>query len=358
MVKLDKTPLLSGNIDFDNSGNVSTGEYRLSTVLKINNPGGFGDQISLKALSSIDNNYGRAAYSVPVGMGGTRLETFFSGLHYELVGDFESLDASGNAMTTGASINVPFIRKRSSNLYTTLSYEYREFEDNALGDNISKKNIHAGIIGLAGDLHDSFLGGGYTILSLSTTLGSLDLSGNPSDEATDLAGPGTAGGYIKSNLGFFRIQKIYEEKTSFHLLINGQIAGDNLDSSEKISLGGPSAVRALPPNEGIGDDGFILSGEIHQNLTEQFQVFGFYDFGWIRQHHKTYPGWYTEKGAPNTYDADGVGVGIAWTKEVSWSIKGTVAQRLESNPAMTTSGKDSDGTLREPRFLIQATYFF
>ena len=358
MVKLDKTPLVTGSIDLDNSGNVSTGEFRLATILNINNPGGFGDQLSFKGLSSIGNNFGRAAYSVPIGTGGTRLGTSFSYLHYELGGDFESLNARGDALTAGVSMSTPLIRKRTANLYNIINYEYREYENNSLGLNISDKNIHAGIIGFSGDLSDTLFGGGYTILSISTTLGKLDLSGNPSDEATDLAGPSTEGFYSKFNFNLFRIQKIYREKTSLHLFFNGQLAGENLDSSEKISLGGPSAVRALPLNEGSGDEGFTLTGELHQNLTEQIQLFGFYDFGWIRQHHATYPGWYTVKGAPNTYSADGIGVGLVWTKPGSLSIKGTVAQRLESNPAMDANGKDSDGTLREPRFWIQATYYF
>ncbi|MBV5328420.1 MAG: ShlB/FhaC/HecB family hemolysin secretion/activation protein [Chlorobium sp.] len=358
MVKLDKTPLLTGSIDFDNSGNVSTGEYRITPALKINNPGGFGDQISLKGLTSIGDTYGRAEYSVPLGTRGTRIGASLSGLQYELGGDFESLNARGNAFTAGANMNTPFIRKRSGNLYNTVGYEYREYEDNALGSNLSKKNIHAGMFGFSGDRRDSFFGGGYTILWISATLGNLDLSGNLSDEASDQAGPNAAGFYSKSVFNLLRIQNIYGEKTSFHLLINGQIANDNLDSSEKISLGGPFAVRALPPNEGSGDEGLIVTGEIHQNLIEQLQIFGFYDFGWIRQHHDTYPGWYTIKGAPNTYDVDGIGLGLVWTKPGSWSIKGTVAQSLETNPAMTANGKDSDGTLREPRFWIQATYYF
>jgi len=358
LVNLNKTPLLSGSLDVDNSGNVSTGEYNLIPILNINNPGGFGDQLSMKGLSSNGNSYGRAAYSLPIGTGGVRLGTSISFLHYDLGGDFEALNAYGNAFTTGVIMSVPFIRKRSVNLYNTFSYEYREYENSSLGFNISDSNIHAGTIGFTGDLLDDLLGGGYTILSLSTTLGKLDLSGNLSDKATDLAGPGSDGSYSKFNFNLFRIQKIYRERTSFHLLFNGQLAGENLDSSEKISLGGPSAVRALPPNEGSGDEGFILSGEIHQNLTEQIQAFGFYDFGWVRQHHDTYPGWYTVKGAPNTYDTDGAGIGLAWTDPGSLTIKGTVAQRLETNPAETANGKDSDGTLREPRFWIQATYYF
>lgn len=358
LVKLDKTPLMTGNVDFDNSGNVSTGEYRLSSVLKINNPGGFGDQLSFKALTSLDNTYGRAAYSLPLGTRGIRLSPFFSALHYTLGGDFEALDASGDALTTGLSLSVPIVRQRSGNLYHTLSYEYRQFEDDALGENISKKSIHAGVIGLAGDWRDSLFGGGYSMLSLATTLGSLDLSGNASDEATDQAGPEAAGGYGKATLSFFRLQNLYKDKTSLHLIFNGQVAGKNLDSSEKFSLGGPAAVRALPPNEGSGDEGFTISAEIHQQLSEQFQLFGFYDYGWIQQHHDTYPGWYSEKGAPNCFDVDGIGIGLAWNKMGSWSIKGTIAQRLRSNPAMTVTGDDSDGTRREPRFWIQATYSF
>jgi hemolysin activation/secretion protein len=358
VVAVSKTPLLTGSVDFDNNGSVSSGEYRLTAGLNVNNPGGFGDQFSLKGLSSIDSNYGRLAYSLPLGTGGTRLGASYSYLSYKLGGDLKSLDAKGNALTTGLNVNIPLIRKRSGNVYSTVGYEYREYTNSVLGRDVSDKNVRVGTFGLFWDLYDRILGGGYTTLSISATMGSLDLSGNRSDQATDHVGPRAEGHYNKFNFGFSRIQRIYGDGTSLQINFNGQLSNNNLDSSEKISLGGPSAVRALPPNEGSGDEGFIFTAEVHQKITENTQIFGFYDFGHIRQHHTIYQGWYSAKGAANVYDMDGVGLGFSWTKPGFVSIKGTVAQRVRTNPGKNANGKDSDGTLREPRFWIQTSYYF
>ena len=358
LVKLDRSQLVTGGLLFDNNGSVSTGEYRLTADLNINNTSGIGDQVSLKGLSTIGSNYGRIAYSVPLGTGGSRLGANFSYLHYELGGDFESLDANGNALTTGMTLSTPLIHKRSGNLYSTVGYEYRAYVNSAHGSETSNKKNHVGTIGMSGDWYDAILGGGYTAIAITTTIGGLDLSGNASDQATDLAGPRTEGTYSKFSYNLSRLQKIYGDRTSLQISLNGQFAGDNLDSSEKISLGGPNAVRALPPNEGSGDEGFILTAELRQNLADSIQLFGFYDFGWVRQHHTLYDSWYTVLGAPNTYDTDGVGLGLSWAKPGLFNIKGTVAQRLGRNPATTSQGKDSDGTLREPRFWLQASLYF
>ena len=358
LVRLDRSPLVTGGLLFDNNGSVSTGEYRLTADININNTSGIGDQISIKGLSTIGSNYGRIAYSVPLGTGGSRLGANVSYLHYELGGDFEALDARGDALTTSLTLSTPWIHRRSGNLYTTLGYEYRAYDNSAHGSGTSNKKNNVGTIGISGDWYDTILGGGYTAIVITTTIGGLDLSGNASDQATDLAGPRTEGTYSKLSYNLSRLQRIYGDGTSLLISLNGQFAGDNLDSSEKISLGGPSAVRALPPNEGSGDEGFILTAELRHNLTDSIQLSGFYDFGWVRQHHTLYDSWYTVQGAPNTYDTDGVGLGLSWSRPGLLNVKGTVAQRLGHNPATNSQGKDSDGTLREPRFWLQASLYF
>ena len=43
--------------------------------------------------------------------------------------------------------------------------------------------------------------------------------------------------------------------------MRGQLAFDNLDSSEKMELGGAYGVRAYPEGEAFGDEGYIATAE-------------------------------------------------------------------------------------------------
>lgn len=347
VLKLSDTPRLTGNVDLDNFGDRSTREYRLSGGLNINNPFGIGDQIGIKALTSIDNNYFRLSYSLPIGARGARLLTSFSYLHYELGGDFTALDASGDSLSMGASLLYPFIRSRDKNLYGAVAYDHRHFNDDQHGITYSDRDIHASNLSLNGDRLDSFYGGGVTTYGIILTIGSLNRS----------TGDFSDGAYSKVQMNMSRHQRLLDQ-TSLFISFNSQFAAKNLDSSEKFSLGGINGVRAYPTNEANGDHGILITTELRHNLTEKLQVSGFYDFGWTQLHESTWAGWNLAGNASNSYTLDGAGIALSYSAPGNFFVKGTVATRLSDNPGHNASGSDNDGTKREPRFWLQMSKFF
>ncbi len=357
ILKMNDLPRLTGSADLDNFGDRSTGEYRLSANLNINNPYSIGDQIDIRALSSIASNYMRLGYNLPLGASGARLSTSLSYLHYELGGDFKGLDGNGDSVALGASLVYPFIRNRGNNLYFSIAYDYRSLIDNALGVNTSNRGINVGNISLSGNWQDSVLGGGLTSYGSSLAVGSLARSGAPNDLAIDQASARSDGAYSKVQINMSRLQRL-SGQTSLFINLNSQYAAKNLDSSEKFSLCGVNGIRAYPSNEATGDHGMLITSELRQNLTDRIQVAGFYDFGWIQLHKSTWPGWNNTNGTPNSYTLDGVGIAVLYALPGNFLVKGTVATRLSSNPAQTTSGNDSDGTKREPRFWMQVNKSF
>ena len=357
VLKVNDTPRLTGSVDTDNFGDRSTGEYRLSGGLDVNNPFGIGDQATIRALSSIDNNYVRLGYNLPLGTSGARLFTSFSYLHYELGGDFSALDGRGDAVTLGASLLYPLIRGRDQNLYTSIAYDYRRLNDEALGVTTSNRDIHAGNFSLSGDRQDSFLGGGLTSGGIILTVATLDRGGAPNDLAADQASARSNGVYSKVQINMSRVQRLLE-RTSLFINFNSQFAFKNLDTSEQFSLGGPNGVRAYPINEALGDHGMLLTAEMRHNLTERLQISGFYDFGWTQLHESTWAGWNTTSGTPNSYTLDGAGIAISYGIPGNFFVKGTVATRISDNPGHNLAGNDNDGTKREPRFWMQMSKFF
>lgn len=357
LVRLDDVKFVTGWISFDNFGSKSAGEYRLGLNSDLNNLSGFGDHLGLRFLSSIDTNYGRLAYSLPLGKSGLKGTASVSYMQYELTGDFKSLDASGDAFITGIKLNYPVIRSRSKNLYSHIGYDFKKFTNESLGAEISDKRLHVGNVGSYGETFDNFQGGGYNAFGVYLSFGNVDLSHNSTNKANDQAGPGTDGEYFKIQYNLSRLQRI-ADRLGFYLSLNGQFSGNNLDTSEQFSLGGPYGVRAYPVNEGNGDHGMLLTTEIRYDIPSGLQLFGFYDLGWIQQHKTSWLG-SNAGGSPNSYKLDGIGGGVTWIGfNGRFNIKGTIATRLMSNPALTATGHDNDGTKREPRFWIQANASF
>ncbi|NTW52796.1 MAG: ShlB/FhaC/HecB family hemolysin secretion/activation protein [Chlorobiaceae bacterium] len=358
MITLASAPLVTGSVEFDNYGSVSTGELRANATVNINSPLNIGDRLSLKALYSDGINYGRALYTIPLGTHGLKAGVSVSYLDYRLGGDFASLDATGSALTAGGFVSMPLILSRRSNLYGIIGYDYRLFRDDIASDLVSEKSIHSGSIGLAGGWFDDMLGGGYTTAGATVSLGSLDLSRVSDVEALDRISANTSGSYQKINMSLSRIQQLSGSSTRFIVSIAGQLASKNLDVSEKFMLGGPNGVRAYSTNEGAGDEGFVVTAELRQSVTSALQLLAFYDYGMIRQYVDTWPGWTTDPGKSNIYSLDGIGIGILLSPMKGLSIKSSVATRLKTNPAANADGKDHDGTKREPRFWVEASYAF
>ena len=62
------------------------------------------------------------------------------------------------------------------------------------------------------------------------------------------------------------------EATTESAFVGARSTDQTLDSSQRISLGGPSGVRAYPAGEGSGDDVHIVSAEFQRDLNEKTQV--------------------------------------------------------------------------------------
>ena len=140
---------------------------------------------------------------------------------------------------------------------------------------------------------------------------------------------------------------------------NGQFAGTNLDAYEKMSLGGPSAVRAYPSGEALGDEGWLASIEIRRAFSAELQASAFVDAGHISQLHSTFPGFNAgNPNRPNSYTLYGAGIGLQYGRAGDWFIKGMVATRIGNNPGRDIAGKDSDGGNSNLRGWLQLAKFF
>jgi hemolysin activation/secretion protein len=349
---VDVTPgqRFSGEIDGDNAGNRYTGEYRIGATVNFNEPFGIGDVASLRAMTSGSGlYYVRASYQLQLGK--AKVGAAYSILGYELGEEFKYLDANGTAQIASVFGSYPLIRSRTTNLNAGLAFDYKIFQDNVdLYSSVTHKQAQVGTASLSGDHRDTFGGGGVSAFALSLTSGNLDIQ-TYAARALDDATARTNGLYGKFGFNASRLQNI-TGYLSLYGAINGQLAFNNLDSSEKMELGGMYAVRAYPEGEAYADDGFVATLEARLLLPKpsdripgQMHLLGFVDVGSVTINKDP---WTSES---NHRTLSAAGVGFTWMDYNNFSLKTYYAFKLGNEAAI--SAPDESG-----RFWIQLVKYF
>ncbi len=351
---VDVTPgqRVSGSIDADNSGSRYTGAYRSGATVNFNNPLGQGDVASLRAFTSWDGlNYGRAAYQLQFGRADIGIA--YTALDYELGREFESLEANGTAQIASLYGRYPLLRSRSSNLFVQVNLDSKSFRDKVdvtTPVTVTDKNAQVAMLSLVGDRRDSFGGGGFSTYSLTWTSGSLDIESALalSDDAITAR---SNGHYDKLGLNVMRLQNV-TEFLSVYAAIQGQVATQNLDVSEKMGLGGANAVRAYPEGEAYVDQGYLLNLEARIPLPNviallpgQLQLVSFFDGGTGRLNKDPW------SAGRNRRTLSGGGLGLNWFDASGFTVKTYYAHKFSGGVA--TSAPDSNH-----RFWISAVKYF
>lgn len=339
-VDLTPAPRIYGSLEADNAGNRYTGAYRFGGSVNFANPTGLGDLISLRLLASTEGlAYGRAAWQAP--LGDATVGVAYTHMQYDLGREFSALDAGGTANIFSAFASYPLIRSRAANLYALASFDAKFLSDEiGLVSQVSDKEIRALTVGLRGDSRDGFGGGGWNAGSLSWTSGELDIE-SPAERAADAISARSQGGFNKLQYAISRLQTV-SGPLSVYGSLRGQVATDNLDSSEKMVLGGAYAVRAYPEGEAYGDEGYVATLEARlmldrwtQPLPGQFQFIAFVDGGEVDLAHDAwFPG-------PNQARRSGGGIGLNWFGPDDLIVRASYARRF--NDQRSTSGPDETG---------------
>ena len=342
-------PLLSGSVTVDNYGSRYTGEIRTTGTVNINNPTKYGDQVGLTKIVAPKDNFdlNQASYSFPLGRSGLRGTASYSKLEYKIGKELETNPMSmGTADLYSTSLKYPLYRTAKRSFFLDGSYDKKKLYNETTGTVTSNKELDNYGLGFTFQNTDEFITAGFSQLSFTQTFGDLDLSKVASSLTSDQGAGGakTNGSFEKSTLQFLRIQRV-TEKLNLQLLANAQFSNKNLDSSEKLSLGGATGVRAYPSGEASGDEGRKISLDAKYNLKSGTR-FGdiiasvFYDYGKIRQYKDTLD---ISMTTPNEYSLEGWGVALDLISAGKYNVKVGLADAIGGNPGKTSEGKNSDG---------------
>ena len=333
VVSVAEADPLEVRAEVNNHGAISTGHYRAGLHLQFNDLFGRGDSTLANGFVSSRGSLitGSLSTLVPVGGDGWKLGASLARLKYQLAGDFRSLGAVGQADTLGFNASYPLRRTADSSVTVRAALDHKRLRDEQQvpGIAVQKRNDTADLGG-SFDYRDGI--GGVTAASLVSTFGQLRVAGSAAQEWHKLA------------LQAVRLQSI-AGPVSLYARVAAQTTGSNLDSSEKLGLGGASAVRAYAPGEASVDRGTLASLELRYGVdflggSVVGSLFHDYGSGQINRRAVGVPG--------NDAQIHGSGLGLSWSGS-GVGLNATLAWRGRRIP--TTDENDP-----RPRLYFQFFY--
>ncbi len=350
--------------DADLNGSRYLGAYRLGGLVQWNSPFGRGDGFTANALLSTTQGlaFGLLGYTTPLGSDGFKLGGSLSAVKYQLDKGIFQLDLNGTAITATGYGLYPLVRARNLNLFVVGTLEHKQYEDRQeLAGSRSRKTVDTLALGLTGDFRDAVLGGGVNTYDAALVAGRLRHLDNTAARLED------APSFTKLSFGYSRLQDLlfiapglqdkHSGKLLAYLSLRGQLAFDNLDTTEQFRLAGPEGVRAFAPGEGTGDSGAVLSLEARLlppeawfgRIASELVLSVFVDAGQVRYRHK--PPVSGRKTDPNSAGFSGAGVGVSWVRPGEYALRLSVAAPLSGTPR-------SDTRERSARLYLMASKFF
>jgi hemolysin activation/secretion protein len=325
---------VSGNVVLDNAGNRYTGRARVAGTVFVVNPLQHGDVLSISALSSGENmNYGRLGYDTLVNGNGTHLGGSLSALHYSLGSSLEALDAHGTAQVGSLWVKHPLVRSQDVNLYGKFQLDRLQLRDRIdVNSSRTDRHLDNATASLEGDARDKLLTGAITSWNLGATFGRVGFDDDIA-QSIDAGSARAAGHYTKWNANIARLQGL-SAKDTLYLGVASQWTDSNLDSSQKISVGGPYTVRAYEVGAVSGDSGYTGTVELRHDLEasgdNRWQAIAFIDSAHVQINKDVWAGVTGNNGVT----LSGAGLGINWMGSQQWSGKLHIATPVGGRPAL------------------------
>ena len=355
VIRMQNTDLVTNGLIFDNRGSRQSGQKRLVYSMVLNGPFAQGDQLNAIGVVTEGTRVINLTGSLPVNNQGARLSATASHLNYELD---DQIDSEGTADLLSFQLSQPRLFSRNLNSFEQISFGVSHLQDEVLSIETSDKIIYSLSALTAGALVLSKEANSSLSYRASITAGDVDLSNNKLNQQVDALTVNTEGGFAKVNLSL-NYNRSLGDATQVRVSTKSQLAFDNLDSSQKMSLGGMDGVRAYPTGEASGDTAFLIRNELHRQLSSTLSVYGFIDAGWTQLNNNTWSGWNgTNTDLDNEYALAGTGVGLTWTPNPQVSLNTILAHKIDNNPGADVFGNDGDGRNDDYRGWVELTMQF
>lgn len=306
-VDVNKSPLINGYASVDNYGSRTSGRLRMSAMLGVNSPFGWGDSLRLNVSGMPYHSDGKSTlggfvYDFPLSSNGVRGGVGFNRLKYNLGGIYAGL-FDGTADVWSAYASYPLIRQQANNLAGRLTYSHSVYVDNQMSFE-NRRHSDSVALMVSGDQQDMLWDrNGDSRYALTLTHGKLQYD-SQAYALQDRQGGRTAGDYNKAELSLSRMQQL-TGSVYLQAELQGQQGFKNLDGASRMVLGGPSGVRAFSSDYLSVDSGVLFRSTVgrHMTIGLPVNIYAFYDGAAGALRHTP------SRGASNNVKLQGAGVG-------------------------------------------------
>jgi len=345
----DKLPL-HATLDFNNYGFNTISRYRVGAGVEVGNVLFDGATLNLNGIMGNHPDqllFGTGAYSVPIGVHGTKLVFSGSGGMFNVGAELAALGIEGRIQTFDASVNHPFIKTRFQSLLGDFGLAAKNNQLFTLNTKTGDDHIRVLKLGFNYDRLDL---SGRTYLSLYGFQGLGEALGGMANNDPQATRLGADDRFTKATFNAGRIQSLGHDVLLL-LRSSGQGTTRPLVVIEQMLLGGPDSVRGYQLGERFVDEGFTVSAETRipffpssmPTALKQTQVGAFIDYGQGRLKNP-------QPGEIASTSLTGAGVGLqSELPYYSTKLRFDVGFPLGPKPIGGTIAGD-----RSPTFYIQA----
>ena len=347
LLDVAKQSKVTGSISLDNTGNRYTSEFRDYSNISFNDLTGHQDSLSVAA--QVMNQYqhaGQIRYEIP-SINGWRFGLNGQYSDYQLCCEFKALDVQGEVTELSADAFYTLQRQRALSLWLGARAKHWNSESEQLGMQTTDREINS--LSLLSNISWSNFADHY--LQLEVTGGQVKL-GNAADQAMDKVSADIAGNFAKFKANYFLNAPLAAHSTAA-MQATAQFANKNLESSEKLSMGGLSAIRAYPYGEAMGDSAAVAQLEYRYRILPTLQTAAFYDMGYVQRNMDEW-----DSTTKNQYHLHGAGASLTWQPIQSMRLQLIGAAKLGENAGQDSNGYDSDGKDSRVRGWIVGSWSF
>ena len=296
-VRQERVSPWQGSLGFDNSGDKSTGTWRASAGLGLDNAVGINDVWNLSASHTLPGYEGKHSRSfsggVSVPWGYWTFSLSGSLFYYRSTNQTPSQTFKTNGYSRTASFSADRVLARDDESKTiaraglTRKWSASYIEDVRLitGDrDLSILNV--------GIDHSRRLGGGLLSAGLGYERG-LHILGAMKDNSPYSEVPKAQFNKYTLDLNYFLPFKLAENEFSYAMTVRGQYTPDTLYSSERIGIASSGAVRGFTDGSLMGDTGLFMRNELRWTppfgQSEATTILGTptpyigFDRGWLKK---------------------------------------------------------------------------
>ena len=348
LLHFDQQQNAFGSVTVDNVGSPYTNQWRDMSTLYLMHPFGTAGQLTFSTQALTEHQKtAYLRYQIPL------LSSWKIGLEgqisdYELCCEFTPLDIEGTSSNVGLDAFYTLIRSRELSHWVGIRANYWQGRSKAFDQVTSDRNIYS--FTLENQIYWSNIADHSLQLQFTGGHATLD---HAADQLMDRLTTRISGDFFKIN-SLYALRYPFLEKNQIYINLNGQVSSKNLDSSEKISAGGLSGIRAYAYGEALSDSAILSQFEYRYHIFPSLSVGAFYDLGYVQRQRNAW----ANMGFKNEYDLQGAGLKLQWKPHKSLDLQLLSAAQIGQNPNEDINGKDSDGKSQDIRTWFVGTWSF